>query len=176
MKALSPPSRPPRIGDKLLTLTHRGAYVVTGTLKIRVPNDSQPPSELSDSDDTPDEDQSIPSGRRGDDDDVDEGTPAAGGGNNDDDDDDGDQDMPDVGGGNDDGNGDKGKNIQDEIFEEEEECDGEETETNVEQTQASTETGKKKRDHKHAVRILRRQASCSVTKTWDLDLECEEVK
>ncbi|RZC93936.1 hypothetical protein C5167_016629 [Papaver somniferum] len=31
-------------------------------------------------------------------------------------------------------------------------------------------------EHKHVVRLLRRQASCLVTKTWDLDLECEEVK
>ncbi|XP_026400274.1 uncharacterized protein LOC113296155 [Papaver somniferum] len=62
MKALSPPSRPPRVGDKLLTPTHRGAYVVLGT------------------------------------------------------------------------------------------------------------------DHRHAVRLMRHQASCSMTSTWDLDKECEEVK
>ncbi|XP_026451612.1 uncharacterized protein LOC113351921 [Papaver somniferum] len=47
MKALSPPSRPPRVGEKLLTLTHRGAYVVPGTTKICITNDSEPPSEPS---------------------------------------------------------------------------------------------------------------------------------
>ncbi|XP_026384129.1 uncharacterized protein LOC113279669 [Papaver somniferum] len=106
LKSLSPPSRPPRVGDKFLTLTHRRTYIVPGTTKIRITNDS----ESSDSDETPDEDQSIPYGIRGDDDDVDESTPAAGGGNNDDDD--GDQDMPAVGEGNDDdddGNGGKGE-------------------------------------------------------------------
>ncbi|XP_026421713.1 uncharacterized protein LOC113317798 [Papaver somniferum] len=31
-------------------------------------------------------------------------------------------------------------------------------------------------DHKHDARLMRRQASCSVTKTWNLEDEYEEVK
>ncbi|XP_026406637.1 protein MAIN-LIKE 1-like [Papaver somniferum] len=31
-------------------------------------------------------------------------------------------------------------------------------------------------DHKHAIRLMRRQTSCSMTKNWDLEDECEEVK
>ncbi|XP_026452180.1 protein MAIN-LIKE 1-like [Papaver somniferum] len=31
-------------------------------------------------------------------------------------------------------------------------------------------------DHKHAIRLLRRQTSCSMNKTWSLDEECEEVQ
>ncbi|RZC58403.1 hypothetical protein C5167_005699 [Papaver somniferum] len=144
-KNVTPPSRPPRFGDKLLTATHIGALVDPGKIKIRELNNSQPPPKLNDSDETPDEDQSILSVRRHDDD-V-ERTPAAGGSNNDDDD--GDQDMPPIGGGNDDGDKNNDKYREGKIVEEEEEEregeEGVEKTGNNQQTQdtTTTKTGKK---------------------------------
>ncbi|RZC88383.1 hypothetical protein C5167_016194 [Papaver somniferum] len=77
-KNATPPSRPPRVGDKLLTAIYRGEHVVPGMLRIFEREKTHPP-EPSDSDETPIEDQSIPSGRRGNDDD-DQGNPPTRGG------------------------------------------------------------------------------------------------
>ncbi|XP_026436932.1 histone chaperone RTT106-like [Papaver somniferum] len=145
-KSITPPSRSPRIGDKLLTATYRGAFVEPGMLKIRERKDSQPPTEPSDLYETPDEDQSIPSGRRGNDHDGVERTPAAGG---DDEHDDDDQDMPPVGGGNGDGDNNDGDQYNDgqreivegeEDKEEEDEEEGREETDNDQQTQDATTT------------------------------------
>ncbi|XP_026389941.1 acidic leucine-rich nuclear phosphoprotein 32 family member B-like [Papaver somniferum] len=132
---------------QLLTATHREAFDDSGTSKIREQNDSQGLPKSSDFDETPDEDQSITSGRRGNDDDDVQGTPGGGGDNDDDDN----QDIPPARGGNDDGNNDRqGEIVEEDKEDEKEEGNGQETWVWVEkQPKAATTTVKKKVVNKH---------------------------